>query len=155
MKIAIGADHAGLELKEDLCQALAQAGHEVEDFGTHSQASTDYPDYAGMVARAVARGSADRGVLVCGTGIGMAIAANKVTGVRAANCFDPYTSHLARAHNDANVLTLAGRITAPAFAREILREFLETAFAGDRHQKRLDKIRALEAGRTDLEPAGS
>ena len=144
MRIALGADHAGFPLKEHLRVHLESLGHEVQDYGTHSEASTDYPDYAGEVGRTVARGRADRGILVCGTGIGMAIAANKVSGVRAANCFEPFTCHMARAHNDANVLTLAGRISAAAYAEEIVKEFLETPFEGDRHQRRLDKIHALE-----------
>lgn len=144
MRIALGADHAGYPLKEHLRRHLESQGHEVEDFGTTSEASTDYPDYAGKVGRAVAEDRADRGLLVCGTGIGMAIAANKIPGVRAANCFEPLTSHMARAHNDANVLALAGRIVADAYAEEILREFLETPFEGGRHQRRVDKIHTLE-----------
>lgn len=144
MRIALGADHAGYPLKEHLRRYLEKEGHDVEDFGTHSTESTDYPDYAGRVGRAVAEGSADRGLLVCGTGIGMAIAANKVAGVRAANCFDPFPCHMARAHNDANVLALAGRVLADAYAEEILREFLETPFEGDRHQRRVEKIHGLE-----------
>lgn len=145
MKIALGADHAGYSLKEHLRQRLEAAGHQVDDLGTYSEASTDYPDYAGQVGRAVAEGKAQRGLLVCGSGTGMAIAANKVPGIRAANCFDPFTSHMARAHNDINVLAVAGRILAPEFAEEIVREFLTTPFEGDRHQRRLDKIQALES----------
>lgn len=144
MKIALGADHAGFSLKEHLRQRLEAEGHEVEDFGTHSEASTDYPDYAGRVGRAVVEGRAERGLLVCGSGTGMAIAANKVPGVRAANCFDPFVSHMARAHNDVNVLAVAGRILAPEFAEEIVREFLQTPFEGDRHQRRVEKIQGLE-----------
>lgn len=144
MKIALGADHAGFPLKEHLGGVLREQGHQVNDLGTHSEESTDYPQRAEAVARAVADGEAELGVLVCGTGIGMAIAANKVDGVRAANCFDPFTSALAREHNDANVLALAGRITAPAFAETILAAFLETPFGGDRHQRRVDQISALE-----------
>ncbi len=144
MRIALGADHAGYALKEHLRGHLKAEGHEVEDFGTHSEASTDYPDYAREVGRAVAEGTAERGILVCGSGTGMAIAANKVPGVRAANCFDPFTSHMARAHNDINILAVAGRILAPEFAEEVVKEFLQTPFEGDRHQRRLDKIHALE-----------
>ena len=144
MRIALGADHAGFGLKEHLRGHLEELGHEVEDLGTNSEQSTDYPDYAVQVGEAVVAGRADRGLLVCGAGIGMAIAANKIPGVRAANCFDPFTSHLARAHNDANVLALAGRILAPAFAEVILQEFLKTPFEGDRHQRRIDKIKSLE-----------
>lgn len=144
MKVALGADHAGFPLKEHLKVFLESRGDEVHDFGTDSGESTDYPDYAGQVGRAVADGRAETGVLVCGTGIGMAIAANKVAGVRAANCFDPYASRLARAHNDANVLTVPGRMVAPEYAEEIVRVFLETPFEGGRHQGRLDKIHDLE-----------
>ncbi|MCB1056508.1 MAG: ribose 5-phosphate isomerase B [Acidobacteria bacterium] len=144
MKIAVGADHAGLELKDHLRRYLEQQGHAVHDFGTHSPESTDYPDYAERVGRAVAGGEADRGLLVCGTGIGMAIAANKIPGIRAANCFEPYTAELAREHNDANVLTLAGRILAPPYAEATLQAFLDTDFAGGRHQRRIDKMSALD-----------
>jgi ribose 5-phosphate isomerase B len=145
MKIALGADHAGLELKQHLKAFLERQGHEVEDFGTGSSDPTDYPDYAEPVARAVAAGASDRGLLVCGTGTGMAIAANKVPRVRAAAATDPESARLARAHNDANVLALAGRRLAPAAAEEILATFLATPFEGGRHLRRLEKIRALEA----------
>lgn len=144
MKIAVGADHAGFELKDHLRRYLEGLGHEVRDFGTSSSESTDYPDYAELVGRAVAGGEAERGLLVCGTGIGMAIAANKIPGVRAANCFEPYTVSLAREHNDANVLTLAGRILAPPYAEAILQVFLDTDFAHGRHQRRVDKMSALD-----------
>ena len=143
MKIALGADHAGYSLKEHLRDYLAAHGHEVEDFGTHSEDSTDYPDQAAAVARAVAAGAAERGVLVCGTGVGMAMAANKIHGIRAANCFDPYITTLSRSHNDANVLAVAARITAPPLAEEIVRVFLETPFAGGRHARRTGKIDQL------------
>ncbi len=145
MKIALGADHAGLALKEYLRTYLEGLGHEVEDFGTQSEQRTDYPDYAAQVGKAVVQGQADRGLLVCGSGTGMAIAANKIPGVRAANCFDPYMTHLARAHNDVNVLALAGRVLAPAFAEVILNEFLETPFEEGRHAGRVDKIKTLES----------
>lgn len=144
MRIALGADHAGFSLKEHVGSYLEGLGHEVEDVGTHSEQSVDYPDFAALVGERVARGRADRGVLVCGAGIGMAIAANKLAGVRAANCLNPYTAHLARAHNDANVLALAGRILAPAFAESIVTEFLETPFEGNRHVNRVKKIKDLE-----------
>lgn len=145
MKIALGADHAGFELKEHLRAFLAERGHEVEDAGTDSTASTDYPDYAERVARAVASGAAERGLLVCGTGIGMAIAANKVAGVRAANCSDLLSARMSRAHNDANVLALAGRVVTPEVAEEIVGVFLETPFDGGRHRRRLAKIADLES----------
>lgn len=138
--IAVGADHAGFDLKQGLCEYLRGQGYEVQDLGTHSTESTDYPDYAAKVARAVAAGEARRGLLICGTGIGMAIAANRVHGVRAANCFDTYACAMARAHNDANVLTLAARMLAQPYAEEILRVFLDTAFEAGRHQRRVDKM---------------
>ncbi len=144
MKVVVGADHAGFELKERLRQTLLDLEHEVEDLGTYSQDSTDYPDYAALVARAVAEGRGERGLLVCGTGVGMAIAANKVDGVRAATCESPSTARMARAHNDANVLALGGRLLGDELAKEILRTFLETPFDGGRHQRRVEKIAALE-----------
>ena len=140
MKIAIGADHAGFALKERLRERLAAAGHELTDFGTHSEESTDYPDYAQRVAAAVAAGEAGRGLLVCGSGIGMAMAANRVRGVRAAAINDLFSARLAREHNDANVLALGSRIVAPALAEAILDLFLETAFAGGRHERRVKKM---------------
>lgn len=140
MRIAIGADHAGFNLKDHLRARLAAAGHEVIDFGTHSEASVDYPDYAAQVARAVALGEAQRGILVCGTGIGMAIGANRVRGVRAAACIDLYSARLCRQHNDANVLTLGSRIVAPALAEALVETFLETAFEGGRHARRTAKL---------------
>jgi ribose 5-phosphate isomerase B len=140
MRIAVGADHAGFELKERLRERLAAAGHEVEDCGTDSRASTDYPDYASRVAEAVAGGSAERGLLVCGSGVGMAIGANRHRGVRAVNCIEPYTVRLARAHNDANVLALGARVVAPQLAEEILDVFLTAPFEGGRHELRVAKL---------------
>ena len=144
MKIAIGADHAGFELKNQLGDALRLAGHEVCDFGTNSAESTDYPDYAGRVAQAVAGGMAERGVLVCGSGVGMSIAANKVPGVRAALGVSLEEVRLTRAHNDLNVLTLGARFTDPARARELVQAFLATPFEGGRHQRRVAKITQME-----------
>jgi ribose 5-phosphate isomerase B len=140
MTLAIGADHAGLELKEQLKAWLIQSGHQVLDFGTHTPDSVDYPDYAIQVAEAVAAGKAERGLLVCGTGIGMAMTANKVHGIRAAFCPDLFTARMSREHNDANVLALGGRLTGRDLAVEILRMWLETEFAGGRHARRVDKI---------------
>jgi ribose 5-phosphate isomerase B len=145
MRLALGADHAGFELKEHLKLHLERRGHEVEDLGTRTSEPTDYPDYASQVARAVSSGRVELGLLVCGTGTGMAIAANKVPGVRAAPCADAESARLARAHNDANVLALAGRRLLPAEGEEILDTFLATPFDGGRHARRVEKIRALEA----------
>lgn len=148
MKIAVGADHAGYELKESLRFVLRGLEHEVSDLGTHSRDSTDYPDYAAAVARAVASGEAERGLLVCGSGVGMAIAANKIHGIRAANVGDPEAARLARAHNDANVLALGARRLSEGEAAEIVRAFLETSFDGGRHRERVEKIERLEAAGT-------
>ena len=142
--IALGADHAGLQLKEALKGWLIEHGYQVVDHGTHSAESVDYPDYAAQVAEAVADHKVERGVLVCGTGIGMTIAANKVPGVRAALCSDIYTARMSREHNDANVLTLGGRLMGPEMALDILKMWLETDFAGDRHRRRIGKIADLE-----------
>jgi ribose 5-phosphate isomerase B len=145
VRIALGADHAGFELKEILERHLAaDASLVVEDVGTTSDASVDYPDFALAVARKVAAGQCDRGILVCGTGIGMAIAAGKVDGIRAASVTDLESARLCREHNDANVLTLGARITPPGLALAIVRLFLDTPFAGGRHQRRVDKIMAAE-----------
>ena len=142
--IALGADHAGFQVKEALKAWLIEQGYQVVDYGTHSPESVDYPDYAAEVAEAVADQKVERGVLVCGTGIGMAITANKVPGVRAALCSDLYTARASREHNDANVLTLGGRLMGPEMAVEMLRMWLETDFAGGRHRRRVDKIADLE-----------
>ncbi len=147
MRIAIAADHAGFVLKENLRQKLAREGHEVVDFGTNSTESCDYPDFAQPVAREVARGGADRGILVCATGIGMAIAANKVAGVRAAPAENPEEVRLTREHNDANVLTLGAKFLDPARAAELVDLFLGTEFQGGRHARRLAKIASLEQAR--------
>jgi ribose 5-phosphate isomerase B len=144
MRIAIGADHAGFALKEDIKKALAEIALPAEDFGTGSSDSVDYPDFAERVARGVAAGQFDRGILICGTGIGMAMAANKIPGIRAATVTDVETARLSREHNDANVLAVGGRILDRKRALEIVRAFLETPFAGDRHQRRIDKITDLE-----------
>jgi ribose 5-phosphate isomerase B len=146
MRLAIGADHAGFPLKEALKETLRRKGHEVEDLGTASAESTDYPDYAGAVGEAVRRGEADRGILVCLTGTGMAMAANKIPGVRAAVGVTPEWVRLSRAHNDANVLTLGAKFTDAATAEELADVFLQTEFDGGRHQRRVDKIRSLEKG---------
>ena len=144
LAIAVGADHAGLLLKEVVKTWLERQGHEVLDVGTHGADPVDYPDYASAVTDALLAGAAERGILVCGTGIGMAMAANKVPGVRAASCADVYTARMARELNDTNVLALGARLVGPEDAIEIVRVWLETAFAGDRHIRRLAKLAALE-----------
>ena len=144
MKIALAADHAGYEEKEKIKKTLEELGVEYEDMGTNSCDSVDYPDYAQKVGEAVARGDAEQGLLVCGSGTGMAIAANKVPGVRAAAPSDETAARLSREHNDANVLALGQRLTGPEVARDIVTTFLDTPFNGGRHQRRVDKINALD-----------
>lgn len=146
VKLAVGSDHAGLALKQEMIQFLGSLGCEVEDLGTYSEASVDYPDYAAAVGRAVVEGQASLGLLVCGTGLGMSIAANKIAGVRAAVCVEPVSAKLARQHNDANVLCLGGRVTGIEVAKEITRVFLESSFEGGRHARRVAKIEALDCG---------
>ena len=144
MRIALGADHAGVALKHAIKRQLDERGIVYTDFGTDSTESVDYPDYARKVGEAVASGEADRGILFCGSGTGMAIAANKVHGVRAASVFDAESSRLSREHNDANVLSLGERVTSEDEARRIVDAFLDTPFGGGRHQRRVDKISAIE-----------
>ncbi len=144
MKIALGADHAGFALKEYLKDKLIRQGHEVIDYGAFGAESSDYPDFAAPVARDVAAGRADRGVLVCSTGIGMAIAANKVCGVRAALATNLDEVRLVRSHNDANVLTFGARYTTPEEAEAMLEAFLATGFEGGRHARRVGKIEEIE-----------
>jgi ribose 5-phosphate isomerase B len=145
MRIAIGADHAGYEAKESLKLVLVRRGDAVEDVGTHGTASVDYPDFAARVAWLVRDGKADFGVLVCGSGIGMSIAANKVKGIRAAHCTDPYTARMSREHNDANVLCMGSRVTGAGLMEEVLEAFLKASFQGGRHAGRVDKMMRLEA----------
>ena len=142
--VALGADHAGWELKEALKAWLIDQGHQVLDFGTHAPDSVDYPDYAALVGESAADHKVECGLLVCGTGIGMAMAANKVPGVRAALCGDLYTARLSREHNDANVLVLGGRLLGADMAADILQAWLETDFAGGRHARRVEKIADIE-----------
>jgi ribose 5-phosphate isomerase B len=144
MKIAIAADHAGFSLKEKLRQKLAQDGHEVVDFGTESEASCDYPDFAQPVGREVAQGRSDRGILVCSTGIGMAMAANKIDGIRAAPAQSDDEVKFTREHNDANVLTLGAKYLDENRALDLIHIFLSTEFAGGRHARRVAKIKQLE-----------
>ena len=144
MRVAIGADHAGFLLKEHLKQTLAKLGHTVDDHGTNSEASVDYPPICADFARQVVSGGADRGIVIGGSGQGEQISANKVHGIRAALCNDLYTARLSREHNDANVLSMGGRIVAFGLADEILTLWLNTAFEGGRHQRRIDQITAAE-----------
>ena len=144
MRIAIGADHAGFTLKEHLKGTLTTLGHQVDDLGTHSEAPVDYPPICAAVGRAVVSGTADRGIVLGGSGQGEQIAANKVRGVRAALCNDLYTARLSRQHNDANVLSMGGRIVAFGLADEILTLWLNTPFEGGRHQNRLNQIAEIE-----------
>jgi len=144
MKIALGSDHAGYRLKQHLVQLLKEDGHEVDDLGTHSEESVDYPPICAAVGRAVAEGAADRGIVLGGSGQGEQIAANKVPGVRAALCNDLLTTRLSREHNDANVLSIGGRIVAEGLADEIVRLWLATPFDGGRHARRVAQIAEIE-----------
>lgn len=146
MKIAIACDHAGFALKEDLKAFLLQEGHEVEDHGTYSEKPVDYPVFCAAAARAVSSGDADRAIVLGGSGQGEQIAANKVAGVRAALCHDVHLARLSREHNDANVLSMGGRVVAAAYAREIVKVWLATAFEGGRHEPRVEQIAAIERG---------
>jgi ribose 5-phosphate isomerase B len=146
MRIAIGADHAGYEMKRDIVATLRAQGHTVEDLGTHSAAAVDYPDCAESVAGALREGRADRGLIVCGSGAGVSIAANKFPGIRAAVCHDTYTAHQAVEHDDLNVLCIGARVLGIALATEIATTFLAARFSGEeRHQRRLNKILAIES----------
>jgi ribose 5-phosphate isomerase B len=147
--IAIGADHAGFALKQALKGWLVTHGYDVTDHGTHSTDSVDYPDFAAAVARDVSDGRAQRGLLVCGSGIGMAIAANKIAGVRAAVAGDPAIARVSREHNDTNVLALGARLTAPELAAEIVQAWLDAAFEGGRHARRVDKLGRLDDARKE------
>lgn len=144
MKIAIGCDHGGYQLKQEVIAYLEKKGYEYKDFGTHSTESCDYPDIAEPVAQGVAQGEFDKGILICGTGIGIGIAANKVKGIRAALCHDAFSAHASREHNDANVLTMGQRVIGPGLALEIVDIWLHTEFEGGRHAKRVEKIHKIE-----------
>jgi ribose 5-phosphate isomerase B len=146
VRVTIGSDHAGFPLKQHLVATLTKLGHEVVDLGTDSEDPVDYPPICAAVGRAVAAGDADRGIVVGGSGQGEQIAANKVHGVRAALCNDLYTARMSRQHNDANVLSMGGRIVADALADEILALWLDTPFEGGRHRRRIDQITEIESG---------
>jgi ribose 5-phosphate isomerase B len=146
MKIAIGSDHRGYDAKRRIVQLLRELGHEVMDLGTESNESVDYPDFAFQVARAVSEHRVERGILICGTGIGMCIAANKVHGVRAAPCHDSITAEMSRRHNDANILCLSADLLGDELIDRMVRIWLQTDFEGGRHARRVDKIARFEAG---------
>ena len=147
MVIALGSDHGGFELKQAMMAHLRETGVEFKDFGVFNSDSTDYPDIAVQVAEAVARGEYEKGVLLCGTGVGVSIAANKVTGIRAANCSDVFCAQMSREHNDANILTMGERVIGPELAAQILDVWLSSEFTGGRHSRRVDKISSYEQGR--------
>ncbi len=144
MRVALGCDHAGFLLKQVVAAALEGEGHEVLDEGTGSRTSCDWPDFGARVAARVAAGEAERGIALCGTGVGMSIAANKVPGVRAALCNDLFTARYSRLHNDANVLAMGARVVGPGLAEEIVRTWMDTPFAGGRHSRRLDRLAEIE-----------
>ena len=146
--IAIGCDHGGFALKQEVMRHLDELGLAYQDFGTYSEESCDYPVYGEAVARAVAAGECERGILCCGTGIGISIAANKVPGIRCACCSDCYSATMTRRHNDANMLAMGARVVGPDLGRMIARMFLTTDFEGGRHQRRIDQIAAIERGET-------
>jgi ribose 5-phosphate isomerase B len=142
--IALGSDHAGVQLKASIAEQLRSKGIDVKDYGTYDESSCDYPDYAQKVGEAVVNGEAERGILICGTGVGISIAANKVPGVRAALCGDTFTARLSREHNNSNVLCLGARVVGAGLAGDIVDAWLDGQFEGGRHQRRLDKITDLE-----------
>ncbi|MDK2800441.1 MAG: ribose 5-phosphate isomerase [Clostridiales bacterium] len=142
--IAIGSDHGGFELKEEIKKYLLQKGYEVKDFGVDSPTSVDYPDIAKTTCASIVSGECEKGILVCGTGIGISISANKIHGIRAALCGDCYSAKMAKEHNNANVLALGGRVIGPNLALEIVEAWLNAEFQGGRHQNRIEKIHMLE-----------
>ena len=144
MNIAIASDHGGFDLKMDLSAWLREQGHQVEDFGCPDKSSCDYADFAEPAARAVAEGRCDRGIVICTTGIGVSITANKVPGIRCALCSEPWSAEMTRRHNNANVLALGAGVVGPLMARQVVEAFLTHDFEGGRHQRRIDKITALE-----------
>ena len=146
MKVAIGCDHRGFAIKRKVAELLLRLGHEVSDFGTCSEGAVDYPDHALPVAQAVARGQVDFGILICGTGIGMSIVANKIRGVRAAPCHDDITAELSRRHNDANILCLSADLLGERLIDRMIEIWLKTPFEGGRHARRVEKIKQIENG---------
>lgn len=154
LRVAIASDHGGWQLKQHIVEYLREAGVACTDLGTYSEEAVDYPDFALLVAEGVRRGDYDRGILCCGTGIGVCIAANKVPGIRAALCHDTYSARMSREHNDANILTMGQRVIGPGVAREIVKVWLATEFTGGRHACRIDKIRQIEAKYIRVEARG-
>ena len=146
MKLAIGSDHIGIGLKKHLMAYLEAKGYEVTDVGTYSAERTDYPIYGYKVAQLVARGEADKGILICGTGVGISLAANKVDGIRAVVCSESYSAYMARLHNNANILAMGARVVGEAVAEQIADAFLTTEYEGGRHQRRLDMLEQIEKG---------
>ena len=144
MKIGIGNDHSALELKAEIIDFLKEKGHEVVDYGTNSPESCDYPIYGEKVARAVAAGEVEKGILICGTGLGISLAANKVEGIRAVVCSEPFTAKMSRAHNNCNILALGARVVGAELAKMIVDTWLSTEFEGGRHQRRVDMIMDIE-----------
>ena len=145
MRIALGSDHAGFEMKESIKSFLEELGHRVMDLGTHSSAPVDYPDFSEAVGLAVAQGKADRGLVICGSGVGASVAANKIPGIRAGLCHDTYSAHQGVEHDDMNVLVLGSRVIGLELARDLVKTFLEATFSGEeRHKRRLSKVKALE-----------
>ena len=144
MKMPMGSDHGGFDLKEQIKAWLQENGHEVVDFGCHSKESCDYPDFGAAAARAVASGQCERGIVICTTGIGISITANKVKGIRCALCSDPWSAEMTRRHNDANMLAMGAGVVGPLLAQRIVEAFLSFAFEGGRHQRRVNKIMAVE-----------
>lgn len=144
MKIAIGCDHGGFQLKGEIISYLKEEGYEVQDFGTYSEESCDYPDYAIKVAESVASKENELGIIICGTGIGVSIVANKVPGIRAALCSDTFSAHATRQHNNANILTMGQRVVGPGLALDIVKTFLTSEFEGGRHERRIEKIKQIE-----------
>jgi RpiB/LacA/LacB family sugar-phosphate isomerase len=145
MRIAIASDHAGFKLKQDLVKYLGELGHTVVDLGTNSEDPVDYPDYAAAIGHAVLEGAAERGILICGSGVGASVAANKLKGIRAAVCHDTYSAHQGVEHDDMNVLILGARVIGTALARELAAAFVHATFSGEaRHVRRLNKVKALE-----------
>jgi RpiB/LacA/LacB family sugar-phosphate isomerase len=146
MRIAIGSDHAGFELKESLVTYLRELGHQVVDVGTHNSNPVDYPDYAEAVGKAIKEGRGDRGIMICGSGIGASVALNKLPGIRAGLCHDTYSAHQGVEHDDINILVIGARVIGPELSRELVNTFLKAKFTGEeRHRRRLNKIFALEA----------